>query len=216
MRRLLSHRSAQSLVAAVIAVVLALGGTALATSGSGRSSDASAVAAKKKKHKRPPRVVRRYVARYVKHHPGPRGRRGPEGTKGATGGTGPAGQDATAVTGYVVTPLVQMDPDDNANITAVCPAGFVPTGGGFDYADYGSGGNYEGDDKNIQVSTSSPIDDDLNGVNDGWFVYARNFGDNPDARARAYAACAAGDATTSQIRHARAVFARQPALKLHR
>src|SRR4051795_12901337 len=218
MKRLLGHRSAQTIVVAAIAVVVALGGTALATSGSGNSRDASAVAAKKK-HKRPSRTVRRYVARYVRHHPGPRGRRGPAGDDGTQGPKGATGASGVAVTGYVASKQVAVSPagqsGDSTNITASCPTGFVPTGGGFDIGDYPAGGGFA-NDKDLQVGTSDYDDDNLDGKRDGWFIYVTNYGASTDAKATAYAACAQGnDATPAQIAHARSVFADQPALRHH-
>ena len=143
------------------------------------------------------------MARYVKHHPGPRGRRGAAGDDGTQGPKGSTGASGVAVTGYVASKQIPLGAQNSGteatNITATCPSGFVPTGGGFDYGNYPDGGTFS-DNPDVQVSTSQYDDDNFDGKKDGWYIYVHDFSASTDVKATAFAACAQGrDATPAQI-----------------
>lgn len=200
MSRFLRHRSMPSLVVAIVAVVLALGGTAVATSGGGSSGPTATVA---KRHKPlTAKRVRRLVRRYITAHPAPRGKRGPigpagpggaAGPKGALGPQGPQGpQGAQGAQGLPGDPAqnglpyeyeafsdpTTLGPDTNDGADAFCDEGDVSTGGGFIIGDITDAGDLV-PDPDIQVLESSA---DFG----GWFAYAQNYGDGMGDNAGAF------------------------------
>ena len=233
MSRFLRHRSTPSLVVAIIAVVLALGGTALATVSSGGAA---------KPHRLTRSDVRSIVARYDHHHPGRRGRRGAKGAKGATGAAGatgarglqgiqgpigpqgprgrrgpkgePGGVGATSTqVNYLYGAVEPLASDETGLAVATCPTGYVPTGGGYIAADFDSSGDYEADDIQVHPLEVDASSTGSSGKNNGWEALGLNTGngegDNADAGIQAFVACTPGtDATPAQVRKAKQVFAR--------
>lgn len=207
MSRLLRRRPTPGPALAAFVLVLALGGTALASGG-----DNPPTAKKGHHHALTAKRVHKIVARYVKHHPGPRGRRGATGAagaagaagaKGAPGSPGPAGQNGSGEVFTVFGDPAALAPGEGDTAFVDCPAGMVATGGGYITGDDSDQGFF--DDPDIVVEESD------SGGNQ-WVVFAENDGDgsghNADAVVIAHAVCSPGrniTPTNVQARHRRSL-----------
>jgi hypothetical protein len=175
-------RITPALVVSMIALFVALAGTAGATSyvlitgkqikdGSVGLADLSSKTKKALKGQRGPRGFTGVS--------GPTGLAGPAGPAGAPGAQGaPGGFDPNKVS-YSSGPIVTVSPGNEATSVAPCPAGSKVIGGGFYSIAWLDGGLY--------VTDQGPLDD-----GSGWFMDFYNSAsalDNADVQA--YAVCAA-------------------------
>src|SRR4051812_16212202 len=169
MSRLLRRRPTPGPALAAFVLVLALGGTALASGGGSPAAPKGG-----HHHALTAKRVHKIVARYVKHHPGPRGRRGATGSAGATGATGahgsqgPAGQNGSGAVYSVFGEPAPLAPGEGDTAFVDCPAGMVATGGGYITGDDSDEGFFDDPDIVVEESDSGRTQ---------WVVFAQNDGD---------------------------------------
>ncbi|WP_320670552.1 hypothetical protein [Patulibacter defluvii] len=202
MQQLLRSRVTVACVTALATGAVAVGGTALAAGGKSRTP--SPLSAKQR------RAVNGLIASYVKKHGrrGPTGKAGAAGPAGATGPAGPAGADGVAAVSEAFGPWQWADSGGRYAV-AICPAGTVPTGGGFEvnYWNPTTNATLENDGR-IVVRYAQANDSNGDQRADGWTAAATMApGTTPPSGYRpevtANAVCAPGSAT-ARVRRATA------------
>lgn len=131
------------------------------------------------------RAIQAIVANYVQSHPGPRGPAGPAGpagapgtagapgaagARGATGAPGVGSVSYPATTFYVAGSAGAVPKPGPYHAWYRCPAGTVPSGGGWELAHYNLASETYEYEPGLAVLGSFSYDEDQDGVADGWTV----------------------------------------------
>ena len=156
MRRIKQAKPSAALIVAVIALVAALGGGAVA---------GVAVTSLNKKDKKQVTKIAKKLDKKIELKPGPKGDTGPQGSKGDTGPQGPKGDPGLSGFEFVENPQYLEVGQTQNGWSTPCPEGKKVLGGGVAYFN---------DD--IHVTASTPLDNATR-----WYVTAETYSGKPIA-----------------------------------